>query len=78
MIQDESREKLMPDNDRKIKPAGSNIYLLDRFEGVGVLIECGFLSNAEERELLNTPQYRNQLAACFFDAIVEYIYEDSE
>lgn len=69
---------LMPDNDRKIKKAGSNIYLLHRFYGTGVLIECGFLSNDDEREKLNTSEYRNQLAACFFSAIAEYISSEGK
>lgn len=73
MIQNTCKSRLMPSNARKVKAAGSNIYLLHRFTGVGILVECGFLSNEAEREKLNTSEYRHQLAACFLEAIIEYI-----
>ena len=73
IIQRSCRDQLMPENTRKVKAAGSNIYLLHRFEGTGVLVECGFLSNKAEREKLNSPQYRQRLAFCFLSSILEYI-----
>ena len=73
IIQDINKSVLSPDNKRKIKRAEANIYLLDRFDGTAVLIECGFLSNAEEREKLNTAEYRKELAACFFSSVIKHI-----
>ena len=61
---------LMPDNTRKIKAAGSNIYLLDRIETPAVLVECGFLSNPDEAERLSREDYRYALAAVIFGAVV--------
>ena len=72
-VQELNKTVLSPDNNRKTKLAGSNIYLLDRFENEAILIECGFLSNDKERERLNTEKYRKELAACFFAAIMQYI-----
>ena len=63
---------LMPDNTRKIKAAGSNIYLLDRINTPAVLVECGFLSNPAEAERLSLDDYRYALAAVIFSAIVAY------
>lgn len=60
---------LMPDNHRKIKPAGSNIYLLDRIRTPAVLVECGFLSNPDEAERLSQEAYRHALAAVIFAAV---------
>ena len=57
------------------KAAGSNIYLLDRFEGTGILIECGFLSNPDDRVRLNDPSYRKRLSAVIFYSIAQYISE---
>ena len=68
LVQELNRSLISPENERKIKPAGSNIYLLDRFEGTAILIECGFLSNDSERALLNTAEYRQKLAAVFLSA----------
>ncbi len=57
---------LMPDNHRKTKAAGSNIYLLDRIKSPAVLVECGFLSNPAEAERLSEEAYRYALAAVIF------------
>lgn len=60
---------LMPSNNRKIKPAGSNIYLLDRIKTPAVLVECGFLSNPAEAARLGETAYQNALAAVIFAGI---------
>ena len=61
---------LMPDNHRKIKAAGSNIYLLDRIKTPAVLVECGFLSNPEEAERLSREDYRRALAGVVFAGVM--------
>ena len=61
---------LMPNNHRRIKAAGSNIYLLDRIRTPAVLVECGFLSNPEEAERLATEAYQYALAAVVFAGVV--------
>lgn len=76
LVQEINKAVLSPENERKIKQAGSNIYLLDRFEGISILIECGFLSNDAERDLLNTAEYRQKLSAVFLSAIMEFVSED--
>ncbi len=57
---------IMPDNHRRIKAAGSNIYLLDRIKSPAVLVECGFLSNPAEAERLSREAYRYAVAAVVF------------
>ena len=64
---------LMPDNHRKIKAAGSNLYLLDSIKTPAVLVECGFLSNPEEALRLSDPRYRHALAVLIFSAAVPYV-----
>ncbi len=61
---------IMPDNHRKTKAAGSNIYLLDRIKSPAVLVECGFLSNPAEAERLSHEEYRYALAAVIFAGVV--------
>lgn len=61
---------VMPDNHRKTKAAGSNIYLLDRIKSPAVLVECGFLSNPEEAELLSREEYRYAVAAVVFAGVI--------
>jgi N-acetylmuramoyl-L-alanine amidase len=64
---------LMPDNHRKTKVAGSNIYLLDRIKTPAVLVECGFLSNPAEAERLERADYQHALAALLYGAMSPYL-----
>ena len=61
---------ITPDNHRKIKAAGSNIYLLDRIKSPAVLVECGFLSNPAEAERLSREGYRYAVAAVVFAGVI--------
>ena len=61
---------IMPSNHRKIKAAGSNIYLLDRIKSPAVLVECGFLSNPDEAERLANEAYQRAVAAVIFAGVV--------
>lgn len=61
-IQDNTRTLLQPENDRPIKAAGSNIYLLHHLQSPAVLIECGFLSSPKEAARLADEDYLRQLA----------------
>ena len=72
-IQDGARLSLQNENNRKIKPAGSNIYLLDRITIPSVLIECGFLSNPEECKKLGEEEYQRALALVIYSAIIESV-----
>lgn len=63
--------QLMPDNHRRIKEAGSHIYLLDRIRTPAVLVECGFLSNPEEAGRLGEEAYRYALAAVIFAGVAQ-------
>ena len=49
-------------NERGKKPISKDIYLMSHVTCPAVLAECGFLSNAAESELLQTPSYQMQLA----------------
>lgn len=51
---------LNPGSNRKEKQ-GSGIYLLEKVQIPGILVECGFLSNVKEEALLQTPEYQKKL-----------------
>lgn len=72
-IQTLIRDSLQPNNDRKTKQAGSNIFVLDRISDPAVLIECGFLSNPNECAELSKKEYRQELALGIFSAITKYL-----
>ena len=66
-----SASKIQPDNHRKIKAAGSSIYLLHHLEIPAVLVEAGFLSNPAEAALLRKESYLSSLAFSIFCGVVE-------
>ena len=53
---------VQPQNKRELKKATDGIYLLYHTNTPAVLVECGFLSNPEEREKLKTSAYQQQMA----------------
>lgn len=55
-------EWIQPDNTRELKQATDGVYLLYHTTTPAVLVECGFLSNPEERSKLKTSAYQQQLA----------------
>lgn len=61
------------DNTREIKKSGKEIYLLNNTSVPAIMLECGFLSNKREAELLKSENYQQQIA--FFTAlgIIDYI-----
>lgn len=70
---------LQPENNRQIKESGKSIYVLYNAKEPAVLVECGFLSNKEETEKLNNEQYRQQMADCICEGIINYItYNQNE
>lgn len=49
-----------------------SFYVLRATQSLGVLVECGFLSNANERGQLKSRQYHKKLAKAISDGIEEY------
>ncbi|MBQ4518705.1 MAG: N-acetylmuramoyl-L-alanine amidase [Clostridia bacterium] len=63
---------LQPVSQREIKKAGKEIYLLSQAKIPSVLVECGFLSNAREGQLLQEETYQKQVAWAIYCGIVQY------
>lgn len=63
---------LQKDNARQTKPATSSIYLLWNVKVPAVLVECGFLSNAEEEQRLNDGTYQKQMAFAICCGVLDY------
>lgn len=71
------RQALDPENTREIKP-GDAIYLLEQIRCPGVLVECGFLSNAAEAKQLQTPTYQTKIACAVAGAAIRYLESEAE
>ncbi len=67
----------IPENEskRSFLKAPNSIYLMKNATIPAVIAECGFLSNFEEEQLLNTSQYREKLANAIVDGIINYYKE---
>lgn len=63
---------LQPDNTRETKPVGDELYLLNNTECPALMIECGFLSNPEEAEKLESEDYQKQVAFTIMTGLFEY------
>lgn len=57
---------------REIKKIPASTYMYDKLNKKGILIECGFLSNYQEREKLITKEYQEKLAQVIAEAIAHY------
>ena len=51
----------------------NDIFLFQQIDSPIILVECGFLSNAEERENLKTPEYQERLAEAIWDGVNEIL-----
>lgn len=54
------------------KISGSNFMVLRATKTLGVLVECGFLSNANERGQLRNSKYHEKLAVAITSGLVTY------
>lgn len=66
-IQNELNKSLKTDREVKLIP--SSTYMYKELKIDGVLIECGFLSNAHERNLLVKEEYQKKIAKIIADAM---------
>ena len=66
---------LQHDNSRTAKPSDGNVYLLDSLSCPAILVECGFLSNAEECDRLCDDDYQNELCSLLAVEIERFLSE---
>ena len=66
----EALNSTINDRPKEAKSAGSGVYLLSHAEIPAVLVECGFLSNPGETDLLNTQAHQTRLALVIFTSVL--------
>ncbi len=57
---------------REEKKLIDSIYMYKQLQVPGVLIECGFLSNSNERSLLNTSEYQDKIVKTIITGLIKY------
>ena len=77
IIKKQNKQMIDKNNNREVKPAGREIYILDNLDIPAVLIECGFLSNSAEAELLNSDSYQKKLAFMIYSSLMTYIFPEN-
>ena len=66
-----------PKNHRECKSA-QDIYLLKHVSCTAILVECGFLSNPGEEQLLRDAAYQKKLAAAICCSVIDYLEAQNE
>ena len=61
-----------PDNNRIAKQGDKSIFILKNSSVPSVIVECGFLSNPSEEQMLNTDSYKEQIAYSLYHGICDY------
>ncbi|XKH51924.1 N-acetylmuramoyl-L-alanine amidase [Chryseomicrobium palamuruense] len=54
------------------------IYLLKKANAPSVLVETGFISNEEERALLQTPEYQQKIAHGIVDGLEQFFQSQAQ
>lgn len=74
LIQEELIEVSYRENNREAK-ANDTYFILKENNMPSVVVECGFLSNIEEEQMLNDEKYQERISWAIFKGIVRYFYE---
>ena len=72
MIMDEIKIIDPKKQTRTIKQAENSLFLMKNATIPAVIVECGFLTNPDEEQLLKTQTYQTRIASAICDGIVEY------
>ncbi len=71
-IQEQLIGQVDPENHRQAK-GNTTYYLLKKTDVPLAIVECGFLSNPQEAELLTQEDYQTRVAKAVGDGILEYL-----
>ncbi len=73
-IQNNLNKAIQKENNRVAKSI-DNIYIVKHVEIPTTIVECGFLSNADEEKKLLEDEYQNRLAWGIYNGIIDYFYQ---
>ena len=73
-IQENLNNAIQKENKRCVDTI-DNVYIIEHVEIPTTIVECGFLSNAEEEQQLQNDEYQNRLAWGIYNGIINYFYQ---
>lgn len=74
-IQKSIVESLQKENTRQIKECTSDVYLVHNAVTTAVMVECGFLSNADEAARLSDNTYQYEMALAISRGLMNYLQQ---
>ena len=72
LVQENLTAQLCPGNRRVASPIDRDIYLMKKVSCTAILVECGFLSNPDDLQALESEGYRTQLAAVLLGSYLQH------
>lgn len=72
-LADDIQMNLKQITDSKYIPASGDFYLLNETDNLGVLVEVGFLTNAQDLEQLKKEKYREDVAFGIYKGISQFL-----
>lgn len=78
MVQKSLNQTLNIGYAKECKQMGESNYLLRNVEIPAILIECGFLSNQAETQLLKTHEHQIKISLCVICAVTNYFSADGK
>lgn len=77
LVQEEIN-KNMDEKNNRTPMAIKGVYLMDRIDIPGIIIECGFISNPSEEKKLKEDSHQNKIAWGIFTGIQRYFLEEDK
>ncbi len=74
-LQENLNDAIQKEN-KRVAMKLDNVYIIKHVEIPISIVECGFLSNPEEEQLLLTDEYQDKLAWGIYNGIIDYFYEN--
>ena len=72
VVQDELNELNLANTQRTYSPLTADKYILSCSSAASIIVECGFLSNPYDEQLLTSAEYRARIAEAIAQGIREY------
>ena len=72
IIQNMTQTSLDTNNTRSVSKVSDNVYLMDNVTCPAVLVECGFLTNIAEEQLLRDDTYQTKLASVLLASFLQW------
>lgn len=77
-IMQQELRRVLDRNNERVEKSTAEYFILKGNEIPSILIECGFLSNAEEERLLSQDEYQEKIAWSIYTGIMRFFIEPKQ